>query len=81
MRQHCGTCVLEIKQLSVQFHVNQTQLTVIRNLSLSIPDNTVMGLVGESGSGKSVTALSVLGLLPPNGHIESGKIIWNGTEI
>ena len=81
MRQHCGTCVLEIKQLSVQFHVNQTQLTVIRDLSLSIPDNTVMGLVGESGSGKSVTALSVLGLLPPNGHIESGKIIWNGTEI
>ncbi|MBD97439.1 dipeptide/oligopeptide/nickel ABC transporter ATP-binding protein [bacterium] len=81
MRRHCGTCVLEIDGLSVQFEVNQTNLTVIRELSLSIPDNTVMGLVGESGSGKSVTALSILGLLPQNGRIQSGTIAWQGTEI
>jgi peptide/nickel transport system ATP-binding protein len=46
-------------------------------ISFDIPENTTVALVGESGSGKSVTAMSVLNLLPDNAE-RSGRILWQG---
>ena len=40
-----------------------------------------MGLVGESGCGKSVTCLSILGLLPPNGRVQSGEMLFRGQDL
>ena len=56
--------LLEVKNLSVCFNTNNGQLTAVDNISFSVADGEILGIVGESGSGKSVTALSLLQLLP-----------------
>jgi peptide/nickel transport system ATP-binding protein len=52
----------------------------VKGVSFDIPENTTVALVGESGSGKSVTAMSVLNLLPDNAE-RSGRILWNGRDL
>ena len=51
-----------------------------QGVSFDIPENTTVALVGESGSGKSVTAMSVLNLLPDNAE-RSGRILWRGQDL
>jgi peptide/nickel transport system ATP-binding protein len=51
-----------------------------QGVSFDIPENTTIALVGESGSGKSVTAMSVLNLLPDNAE-RTGKILWKGSDL
>ena len=53
----------------------------MRAVSFVIRAGETLALVGESGSGKSVTALSVLGLVPPPGRITSGSILWRGLDL
>ncbi|WP_309065141.1 ABC transporter ATP-binding protein [Microbacterium sp.] len=53
---------------------------VVDGVSFSVADGQRLGLIGESGSGKSLTALAVLGLLPPEAEAE-GSIRWNGVEL
>ncbi|MDE1166527.1 MAG: ABC transporter ATP-binding protein [Pseudomonas sp.] len=69
--------VIEIRDLCVAFNGN----TVVRNLSLDIPDGQCLALVGESGSGKSVTAHSILQLLPQAGTVTTGSIRYHGTQL
>jgi len=73
--------MLEVKNLTVQFKVGKNLITAIDDLSFEIKENEFIGLVGESGSGKSVTALSILSLLPSNAVIKSGSIIWQGQDL
>jgi len=74
--------LLEIKNLSVDF-VNGSQITnAVSDVSFSIKKGEVLAVVGESGSGKSVTALSVLQLLPyPLAKHSGGSIKFNGEEL
>ena len=51
------------------------------NTKKAIPHNTKVALVGESGSGKSLTAASIIGMLPSNAEIVEGKILMNGSNI
>jgi oligopeptide/dipeptide ABC transporter ATP-binding protein len=72
--------LLEIKDLSLRFHSYKSVVKVIEDLHLSMRKGETLGLVGESGSGKSVTALSIMGLIPcPPGEIVSGEI-WFESE-
>jgi len=73
--------MLEVKKLKTVFSVGDKTVTAVNEISFSVPEQTVVGLVGESGSGKSVTSLSILNILPPNGHIESGEILWHGKNL
>ena len=73
--------MLEINNLVTKFKVGEQVVTALDNVSLTVEPNTMVGLVGESGSGKSVTALSTMGLLPPNGFVESGTINWKNKNI
>jgi oligopeptide/dipeptide ABC transporter ATP-binding protein len=50
-------------------------------VSLSLPKGRVLGLVGESGCGKTMTALSILNLVPPPGRITAGKILFEGRDL
>jgi peptide/nickel transport system ATP-binding protein len=81
--------LLSIQDLAVSFRmgkvggVTQRQQAVGRagtTVSFDIPENTTVALVGESGSGKSVTAMSILNLLPDNAE-RSGRILWQGQNL
>ena len=73
--------LLEIENLSVDFRSGGQDIPAVSNISLTVNRGELLALVGESGSGKSVTALSVLQLLPiPPARIRSGKIIFHGQQ-
>lgn len=72
-----GNDVLTVTNLSVAFANN----TVVKDVSFSIEKGKTFALVGESGSGKSVTALSVLQLLPEEAHFPTGSIELDGTDV
>ncbi len=73
---------LEIKDLTVSFSSEGRKVEVVSGLSLSVPRGKIVGVVGESGCGKTVTALSVMRLIPePPGRIEGGEIIFDGADI
>jgi len=69
--------LIEIRQLNVAFGAQ----TVVRDLSLDIRPGECLALVGESGSGKSVTAHSILQLLPQTGCSSSGSVRYRGQEL
>jgi oligopeptide/dipeptide ABC transporter ATP-binding protein len=74
--------LLDIQNLSVAFDTDEGTLTAAENVSFSIGQGEVVGLVGESGCGKSVTALSLLRLIPmPPGRILSGKVMFEGRDL
>lgn len=74
--------LLEIKDLSVSFGRASGAVQAVKNVSFSINRGETVALVGESGSGKSVTALSILQLLPyPLAHHPSGSIMFDGSEL
>ncbi|GAC1347654.1 MAG: ABC transporter ATP-binding protein [Acetobacteraceae bacterium] len=71
--------LLEIDTLTVAFRTERGEATAIEEVSLSLQPGEILGLVGESGSGKSVTALSIMGLLPePAARIVHGKVVFEG---
>lgn len=73
--------LLEIDNLKVEFSFGRKKLTAVDNVTLDIKKGELVGLVGESGSGKTMTALSVLNLIPYPGKIKSGKIIFQGQNL
>ncbi len=74
--------LLAIRDLSVSFDTPSGEVRAVRGVSLDIAKGETVGLVGESGSGKSVTALSILQLLPyPPARHPSGSIRFQGQEL
>jgi len=72
--------VLEIRDLYINFRTVWGVAKVLNGVSFEVNDGEIFGLVGETGCGKSVTALSVLRLLPSNAQI-SGQIIFKGENL
>ena len=72
---------LAIDDLTVEFHARRGIARVVDHVSLAVRPGEVVGLIGESGSGKSLTALSVLGLLPRNARIVSGSVRLSGRSL
>ena len=74
--------LLEVKDLSVAFGHGAREVLAVDRVSFEIGKSETVALVGESGSGKSVTALSVMKLLPyPAAHHPSGSIVFKGKEL
>lgn len=74
--------LLEIKNLSVSFNTYGRSIKAVNQLNIDIYKGETLALIGESGCGKSVTAFSVLQLIPtPPGKIESGNIIYTGKDL
>ncbi len=74
--------LLDIHNLSVSFGAGATQARAVKNISLTVDRGETVALVGESGSGKSVTALSVMQLLPyPFAHHPTGSILYRSDEL
>ena len=74
--------LVSIKNLSVGFQSQNIKSNVVKSISFEIPKGKTVALVGESGSGKTVTALSILKLLPyPSAFHDSGEIIYNNIDL
>jgi peptide/nickel transport system ATP-binding protein len=73
--------LLSIQDLKVAFRMGKgVRAEAVKGVSFDIAENTTVALVGESGSGKSVTAMSVLNLLPDNAE-RSGRILWQSKDL
>jgi len=72
---------LAVRGLTVEFDGPGGPVTVVDGVSFTLRAGEVLGIVGESGCGKSVTALSLLRLLPPNGRISGGRVLLNGQDL
>lgn len=73
--------MLEVSNLSTVFKTKEGVVHAVDGVSFQVPPGSIVGIVGESGSGKSVTATSIMRLLPENGQITSGNILWNGKDL
>ena len=73
--------ILAVNNLKVTFHTYAGDVKALDGVELFVKKGEVLGLVGESGCGKSVTALAIVGLLPPNAEIVSGKAVLDGTDL
>jgi oligopeptide/dipeptide ABC transporter ATP-binding protein len=73
--------LLEVDDLRTYFKTRAGEVHAVDGVSFSVEVGKTLGIVGESGCGKSVTALSIMGLLPPSGRIVSGSIRFEGREL
>lgn len=73
--------MLDIKNLTISFGNKKNNVEVVHGISLHIDENEILGIVGESGSGKSVTAMSIMGLLPKINTKINGKLLFNNEDL
>lgn len=74
--------ILEINNLTISIGDKETGFEVVSNASIAVPKGKIIGIVGESGCGKTITALSIMKLLPdPPAKITSGEIIFKNKNI
>ena len=76
------TAVLDVRELRTLFNTDDGEFAAVDGVSFSVESGRTLAVVGESGCGKSVTALSVMGLVPsPPGRIAGGSIRFEGIEL
>ena len=74
--------LLSVRNLVTRFRTGRGTITAVDHVSFDVAAGETLAIVGESGSGKSVTALSILRLIPdPPGQIESGEILFDGKDL
>jgi peptide/nickel transport system ATP-binding protein len=74
--------VLSVRRLTTAFHTDRGSFSAVDDVSFDVPSGSTLAVVGESGCGKSVTALSIMRLVPsPPGEIKSGEIQFKGKNL
>jgi oligopeptide/dipeptide ABC transporter ATP-binding protein len=74
--------VLQVRDLAVEFDTDEGRIRAVDGVSFNLRAGEVLGVVGESGCGKSVTALSLLRLIPcPPGRIAGGQVLFEGRDL
>jgi len=73
--------LLKMSDVNVSFFTESSVIRAADNVNLTINRGEIYGLVGESGSGKTMTALSIMRLVPPPGQVISGKILFEGGDL
>lgn len=73
--------LLKVKGLEVKYHTRAGVLTAIREINFEVNEGQIVGIVGESGCGKSTVAAALLRLLPPNGQISRGQVLFKGQDL
>lgn len=77
-----GDTILEVDNLRTYFHTHDGLIRAVQGVSFELKQGETLGIVGESGSGKSVTALSIMRLIPqPPGQFESGRVLFRDVPI
>jgi oligopeptide/dipeptide ABC transporter ATP-binding protein len=75
------TPILQVRDLRTQFLTDGGIVTAVNDVSFDLYPGESLGIVGESGSGKSVTALSILRLVPDPGRVVSGKVLFKNVDL
>jgi peptide/nickel transport system ATP-binding protein len=75
------TALVEIEDLRTEIRLRRSVVRAVDGVSLSVAAGECLGIVGESGSGKTMTALSIMRLLPAGGAITGGRIVVAGTDV
>jgi peptide/nickel transport system ATP-binding protein len=77
------TSLISVQDLRVSFRMSKTHTAeAVKGVSFEVPENSTVALVGESGSGKSVSAMSIVRLLPENAIVDANsKILYNGKDL
>src|SRR5471030_2859248 len=76
------SALLEVRNLQTSFSVEDGEFRAVDGVSFALEPGRTLGLVGESGCGKSVTALSIMGLVPmPPGRVAGGEILFEGRDL
>jgi peptide/nickel transport system ATP-binding protein len=73
--------LLEVENLRTQIRLRSATIKAVDGISLTLSAGETLGLVGESGCGKSMTAMSIMRLLPPGGEITGGSVRLNGRDL
>ena len=73
--------ILEIKNLDLYFRSEDKEYQALYNVNLSLEKGKIHSIVGESGCGKTMTAMSILRLLPKTAFIKNGEILFNGENL
>ena len=73
--------ILQVRDLHTFFETREGVVKAVNGVSLSLEENSVLGVVGESGSGKTMTALSILQLVPFPGKVVAGSVRYNGADL
>ncbi|WP_298253811.1 ABC transporter ATP-binding protein [uncultured Arthrobacter sp.] len=73
--------LLEVRDLEVVFRTTHGEVRAVENASFTLQRGSALAIVGESGSGKSTTAMACIGLLPANGSVRSGSILFEGQDL
>jgi len=81
MSQAAATPVLDVRDLVTRFETRAGPVHAVNGISYTLHAGESLALVGESGSGKTVSALSLLGLVPPPGRVEGGRVLLNGRDL
>jgi oligopeptide/dipeptide ABC transporter ATP-binding protein len=73
--------LLEVDDLRTYFKTREGEVHAVDGVSFALERGMTLGIVGESGCGKSVTALSIMGLIPPPGRVVSGSVVFDGRDM
>ncbi len=73
--------VIEVKDLALSFYTDKGRVKALRGVSFELFKGEILCIVGESGSGKSVTAKTIMGILPGNGRIDGGSVMYEGEDL
>jgi len=73
--------LLSVEGLTTEFHLPGLRFTAVDDVSFTVHRGETLGVVGESGSGKSVTAFSLIQLVPPPGRVTGGRVLFGGRDL
>jgi oligopeptide/dipeptide ABC transporter ATP-binding protein len=73
--------LLEVAGLEVVYHTPERPLTALHDVSFAVQPGQIVGIVGESGCGKSTLSAALMSLLPPNGEVTAGTIVYQGRDL
>jgi len=72
--------LLEVENLSIGYNTKKGYLKAVEGVSFTLEEGASLGFVGESGCGKTTIGMALMGLLPPNGSVREGRILFDGED-